>query len=128
MCLGNEAFAEALGRLELLFLMGETLPPALLERVRSLGRGLRVYNLYGPTETTVYATACDVSDGGPIRLGKPLHNCRLYTLDHALRPVLPTARGEIYLAGECLAAGYAGRPDLTEALFLPCLLYTSRCV
>ena len=34
-------------------------------------------------------------------------------------PVFPSACGELYLAGDCLAAGYIGREDLTAQAFLP---------
>ena len=32
---------------------------------------------------------------------------------------MPTAEGELYLAGEGISEGYIGREDLTEAAFYP---------
>lgn len=33
--------------------------------------------------------------------------------------MMPTAEGELYLAGEGISEGYIGREDLTEAAFYP---------
>ncbi|MBV9773027.1 MAG: non-ribosomal peptide synthetase, partial [Gemmatimonadetes bacterium] len=82
--------------------------------------GTRLCNVYGPTEFTVDATAgwADASPGVPT-LGRPLPGTRLYLLDDRLRPVADGEPGEIHLAGERLARGYLGRPDLTAGRFLP---------
>lgn len=75
-------------------------------------------NLYGPTEATVYSAMDDVTHAARITVGKIYPNCRGYILDESMRPVMPTAIGELYLAGECLAAGYIGEEELTKAAFL----------
>ncbi|GAA1979887.1 non-ribosomal peptide synthase/polyketide synthase [Kitasatospora viridis] len=106
-----------------LMLGGEALGPALW---RELGgrAGLAAYNFYGPTECTIDALACrvgapDAVDGADRPLvGRPLPGVRAYVLDGRLQPVPPGVGGELYLAGEQLARGYANRPGLTAERFL----------
>ncbi len=118
MCLGNNAFVQAVSKLSMMLLAGEALSVVLKDRLCSLG-DLSVINLYGPTEAAVYALAADVTDCKDMIIGKPLRNCRAYVLDEQLHPVMPTARGELYLAGECLAKGYIGQQQMTDAAFVP---------
>ncbi|WP_234425521.1 non-ribosomal peptide synthetase, partial [Streptomyces kebangsaanensis] len=82
-------------------------------------RDVAAYNFYGPTECTVDALACRIEGDGRPTVGRPLANVRAYVLDDRLRPVPPGVGGELYLAGVQLARGYAGRPGLTAARFLP---------
>ncbi|WP_284117085.1 AMP-binding protein, partial [Streptomyces fragilis] len=92
-----------------------------------------------------------------IPIGSPLVNKGAFVLDDHLQLTAPGVTGELYLAGDGLAHGYLGRPDLTATRFVPnpygpagsrlyrtgdlvhfdadgnlhyegCLLYTSRCV
>lgn len=117
LCLHNEAFAKAVAQIEFVILVGEAVTPLLLDTFKAHSRG-RFLNMYGPTEAAVYVTVGELQAGEPVHIGKPLRNCRVYVLDEARRPALPTARGELYLAGECLALGYLARPDLTEQVFV----------
>jgi amino acid adenylation domain-containing protein/thioester reductase-like protein len=127
MCLGNTAFTEALRHIKLMLLPGEVLSIALKDRLRRHGDpAMRTINLYGPTECAVYTNTGDVTQSDYIVVGKLVHNVRGYVLDPNGKPVLPTARGEMYLAGECLAKEYIGRPDLTKASFLPDLYFKDR--
>ena len=114
----NQAFFEAIRQMPIAMMCGEVLPPQLLERLREAGCR-RIFNLYGPTEVTVYCTMDDVTSTDRITVGRMYPNCRGYVLDEAQRPVMPTACGELYFAGECLSAGYVGREDLTREAFLP---------
>ena len=116
MCMANEPFLKALRSVDTVVLAGEVLTDRLAEEIREQGVR-RIYNLYGPTEATVYATGAEVSSG-PVHIGKPQANCRGYVLDERKRLLPPTARGTLYLAGECLAKGYIHRPELTEQVFL----------
>ena len=117
LCLNNSAFAQAAGRVEFVILVGEAVSSGLVELWHSHSSG-RFVNMYGPTEAAVYVTAGDLLPGQPVTIGKPLGNCRIYVLDEQRRPLPPTGRGELYLAGECLADGYISRPDLTEKVFV----------
>jgi len=84
-------------------------------------RRTRTVNAYGPTESTVYATTWCVRDSSvpvPV-IGQPLPNTRAYVLDARLRPTPVGVPGELYLAGEGVARGYLGRPELTAERFIP---------
>src|SRR5262249_14749389 len=78
----------------------------------------------GPTECTTFA-CCQRLRGpwqvgsGSIPIGRPIGNTRALVLDRGRRPVPPGAVGELYLGGDGLARGYAGRPELTAERFVP---------
>src|SRR5262249_41366934 len=96
---------------------GESLPRDLANVL--LRRGGALWNLYGPTETTIWSTAFHVqSTDGPVLIGRPLANTRVYLLDPQLRPVPIGAPGELYIGGTGLARGYHGRPELTAEKFI----------
>lgn len=98
---------------------GEALSADLAHRL--LARGVELTNLYGPTETTVWSAAEPVREaaGATVPIGRPLANNRMYVLDEYLEPQPPGVVGELYIGGAGLARGYAGRPQLTAAAFVP---------
>ncbi|MFI9306090.1 amino acid adenylation domain-containing protein [Streptomyces triculaminicus] len=102
------------------FASGETLPRALADRFHATLPGTVLYNLYGPTEAAVDVShhRCEPGESGPVPIGRPVWNTRLYVLDAALQPCPPGVTGELYIAGAQLATGYLGRPDLTAARFV----------
>ena len=118
MCLTNESFCRASRLLQFTIVGGEQVSPALVSKFKEQGGG-RLVNLYGPTEASVYITMTDLTEGEEVTIGRPLHNCRVYVMDANRRRVLPGAVGELYLAGEGVAAGYIGREDLTRDAFFP---------
>ena len=54
--------------------------------------------------------------GKEITIGRPFPTAG-YICWMRRNPVMPTAEGELYLAGEGISEGYIGREDLTEAAF-----------
>ncbi|MES1244335.1 MAG: amino acid adenylation domain-containing protein, partial [Acidobacteriota bacterium] len=79
----------------------------------------KLLNLYGPSEDTTYSTFTVVGPEGEPTIGRPVAGTRAWLVDAGLRPVPPGLPGELCLAGEGLARGYLGRPDLTAERFVP---------
>ncbi|HEX7181390.1 MAG TPA: amino acid adenylation domain-containing protein, partial [Thermoanaerobaculia bacterium] len=98
---------------------GEALPRDLASALRE--RVGELWNLYGPTETTVWSAAASLARGetGPVPIGRPIANTRIYLLDRNLRPAPPSAAGRLHIGGAGVARGYLGRPDLTVERFVP---------
>ncbi|MBV6760974.1 non-ribosomal peptide synthetase [Rhodococcus opacus] len=97
---------------------GEAVNPALWRTLRDVADG-RAFNLYGPTECTVDALIAKAADAEEPLLGRAVHGGTAYVLDRLLRPVPAGVAGELYLAGDGVARGYLGRPDLTSGRFVP---------
>jgi len=96
---------------------GEAMSRSLADAL--LARASHVWNFYGPTETTIWSAAWKVVPESPIAIGRPLANTQLYILDNQLHPVPVGVAGELHIGGKGLARGYLGRPDLTDAKFIP---------
>jgi amino acid adenylation domain-containing protein len=120
----TSARAEALLPRQRLVLGGEACRWELVDRVRELVPGCRVFNHYGPTETTVGVLAGELEGGEaerPVKppLGRPLAAARVHILDSRLRPVPRWVAGDVYIGGATVSRGYLGRPDLTAERFVP---------
>ena len=79
-------------------------------------------NLYGSSEVAADATCCDTNQveiNGSVPVGRPISGARVYILDNNLRPVPAGIRGQIMIAGPCLARGYLNHADLTAEKFIP---------
>ena len=118
--------AAALPALRRLIFAGESLTPAMLRPwLRRHGDEQPVLvNMYGITETTVHSTwrrmtTADLAEPEASLIGLPLAGWTAVVLDEAGQPVPAGTAGELYVGGAGVARGYAGRPDLTRARFLP---------
>lgn len=106
---------------------GEALPAAELTAWRRNHPTATVVNEYGPTEATVGCVAYTLSAGtilpegsNGVPIGQPVTGAEAYVLDARLQPVPDGVVGELYIAGNCLARGYIGKPDLTAERFIAC--------
>ncbi|HYO14084.1 MAG TPA: amino acid adenylation domain-containing protein [Thermoanaerobaculia bacterium] len=110
------------GRARVLVLGGEALFHESLALWREHAPGTRLINEYGPTETVVgccvYEVPAGAASSGPVPIGRPIANTRLYVLDRHLEPVPFGAVGELYVGGAGVTRGYLGRPDLTAERYV----------
>jgi len=95
---------------------GEALPSRTAEGLLNCCRSL--WNLYGPTETTIWSLKANVIDFNHITIGTPIANTRIYILDEEGNSVPTGVVGELYIAGDGVAMGYDGQPELTAERFL----------
>ncbi|GHB32006.1 hypothetical protein GCM10010377_22830 [Streptomyces viridiviolaceus] len=94
---------------------------------RSVSTDCAFTNTYGITETTVFVSTRDLTDDEldtetddrefATALGEPLDGWEIHVLDEDGRPVATGGTGEIWVAGEGVAIGYTGRPELTAERF-----------
>jgi amino acid adenylation domain-containing protein len=114
---------DARGATRALVIGGEALTAESLTFWRRPDLRTRLFNEYGPTETTVgccvYEVEASDPHSGPVPIGRPIANTRLYVLDRNRRVLPQGATGELYVAGDAVALGYLGKPGLTAERFLP---------
>jgi amino acid adenylation domain-containing protein len=104
---------------------GETLTAKLLEKIEALPSSCEVLNHYGPTETTVGSLTLTLKSYGwksnrlsSIPIGRPIQNTQVYVLDQNLQPVPVGVRGELYIAGAGVTAGYLNQAEKTAERFI----------
>ncbi len=111
---------EKLSLLRTIITAGSETTKSIVEKYSDIG----VYsNDYGPTETTVCATYWKHPKGEPVPervpVGRPMCNKQIYILngDSLCGPGI---KGELCIAGDGLARGYLGMPELTAQKFTDC--------
>lgn len=107
--------------LRLVMFSGEALPCSVLNDWRGHLPGVSFVNLYGPTEITCnctyYPVEKEFADDGRIPIGRPFRNSGVFLLDGDREVTGEGEPGEICVRGSCLALGYYGDPQRTEASF-----------
>jgi amino acid adenylation domain-containing protein len=101
---------------------GEKLSPDHVRRFLSQHQSIALRNAYGPAENCMLTTLhligpgdCDVPGGIPV--GSVVPGTTVVLLDDSDNPCPPGEIGEICTAGQGLACGYLGKPELTKAKF-----------
>ncbi len=102
---------------------GDVVPAAAVQQLHKHCPETLVCNGYGPTETTTFATCYAASDPQKLTtsvpIGRAMDNHQVYVLDSSFKPVPVGVPGELFIAGDGVARGYLGRPDLTAERFVP---------
>ncbi|MFT4057937.1 MAG: amino acid adenylation domain-containing protein [Legionella sp.] len=91
----------------------------------------QIVNEYGPTETTVSVTSYFVSHNefmaeAAAPIGRPAFNSTAYLLDKRKNLCPIGMKGELFIGGAQVTDGYLGKPELTEAKFIPLSLNNHR--
>ncbi|HVK26494.1 MAG TPA: amino acid adenylation domain-containing protein [Actinokineospora sp.] len=97
---------------------GEKLSARHAARFRARWPGIQLVNGYGPVESAVFVLTHEVGDSdGEVPLGRPVPRTAVVALRDGV-PVPEGEVGELCVAGDGLAAGYLGDPELTAAKFV----------
>jgi amino acid adenylation domain-containing protein len=107
-------------KLKLWSCSGEVLSADLARRFRQACPDAKLLNIYGSSEVAADVTWHEVGeeDTATVPIGKPISNSQVYLLDRQMNPVPVGVRGQIYVGGDGLAAGYWNRPELTAERFV----------
>jgi non-ribosomal peptide synthetase component F/acyl carrier protein len=120
--LDHEPDCGELPQLRWLLPTGEAVAPELCRRWVARHSQVRLLNAYGPAECAddvAYHLIDPLIDVERVPIGRPVDNLRLYVLDRHLEVVPMGVIGELCVAGVGVGRGYANRPDLTAAAFVP---------
>jgi surfactin family lipopeptide synthetase A len=110
-----------LATLQLAIVAGEACPAELVAEHSTKAPNAALYNEYGPTEATVWSSVykCDSHQAlDRVPIGRPVANTQLYVLDSRMQVVPIGVRGELYVGGDGVAAGYWNRPELSAQKFV----------
>ncbi|MBK7424924.1 MAG: amino acid adenylation domain-containing protein [Propionivibrio sp.] len=115
---------ESLANLRVTVFGGEQLPASTVTAWQSAAPNSVIFNLYGPTEATVFCLAQTVANPllltpgrDVLAIGKPLPGNEARVVDESGQTIADGASGELVIAGEQLADGYLGAPELTASRF-----------
>jgi amino acid adenylation domain-containing protein len=95
----------------------EPVPVTLARQL--VATGCEVHHAYGPTETTTWCTWGVLSPdlGERLDVGVPIWNTQVMVVGPDGRELPVGVRGELWIAGDGVALGYHGRPELTAERF-----------
>ncbi|RMO00963.1 Amino acid adenylation [Pseudomonas cannabina] len=102
---------------------GGELTAALAAQVRQRLPRVRLHNVYGPTETTVDCSVWTLEPEqplpeGPLPIGRPISNTRLYVLDRYNQPVPQGVIGQLHIGGSGVTRGYLNLPQANAERFI----------
>ncbi|GAA1384669.1 hypothetical protein GCM10009613_15840 [Pseudonocardia kongjuensis] len=97
---------------------GEPLSAAVVAAARAWAPGSVVVNSYGSSEVAGDVLAGEIAGAEPVTAGHVVPGSSAVLLDRFLAPVPDGVTGELYVGGEQVARGYAGRPAETAARFV----------
>lgn len=101
---------------------GDVLSVSHVRKVLQAMPHLRLVNGYGPTENTTFTCCHTITlaslESGSVPIGRPIANTRIYILDDQGSPVPVGVPGNLHAAGDGLALGYWGAPELTAQKFI----------
>lgn len=102
-----------------LFVGGEKASVNHMRQLLQKNKTIQLANIYGPTENTTFSTVMPITlASSRIPIGYPLKDTAVYVMqDEELVGVGMV--GEICLAGDGIAEGYYGLPELTAEKFIP---------
>ncbi|MDC5825306.1 amino acid adenylation domain-containing protein [Vibrio europaeus] len=114
---------------------GEALRENVIQPWRKAQPNTLFINEYGPTEATVGSTifkfptnSLEKTWGFTVPIGAPIENSRLYVMNEHLVQQPIGVVGELYIAGEGLAAGYLNRDELNAERFVSLTLASGQAV
>ncbi|RJE90836.1 amino acid adenylation domain-containing protein [Paenibacillus sp. 1011MAR3C5] len=90
----------------------------------ALGSGVLLH-VYGPTETTVFATCYPIAEkwdrelAATVPIGAPIARSETLVLDESGRLLPSLVPGELWIAGDGVAAGYVNLPEQSALTFQP---------
>lgn len=106
-----------LAQLDEIMIGGEELTESLWQKLALLD-GPKLYNMYGPTETTIWSLVKELSHDGPITIGRPIANTRIYIVDEFYNPQPIGVSGELLIGGAGVSSGYMYQEELTYNHFI----------
>lgn len=111
------------GSLRLVIMGGERHLPIAVHEWARLAR-IPLIHVYGPTEATATVSyhrlePGEVPENHVIPIGTPIRGARCYVVGPDRLPVTMGETGELYVGGDCLAAGYFEQPAETLEKFQP---------
>jgi amino acid adenylation domain-containing protein/non-ribosomal peptide synthase protein (TIGR01720 family) len=123
----NFVYPDKLKLLQYIVLGGEYLPSAVVSKWLAHFPEHSLVNEYGPTEATVATSAFTITSenvaeqiSGTYPIGLPAHNTEMHVLNKHLKALPIGAVGELFIAGDSVAAGYLNKQQLTEQRFIAC--------
>ncbi|CAF1091546.1 unnamed protein product [Adineta steineri] len=101
---------------------GEPFSVPLIDLIAKTGiRNSIVWNLYGPAEATIGSTTHCVNvlnDTQSIPIGRPFYNYQCMIVSEYLQSSATNEKGELFVGGAGVFAGYVGRDDLTATALI----------